>query len=405
MSKEKRRFSIISISSNLPWSNMPKRNQMMMSYLSRLESIDRVIFVNPDLWLFQLIEGLREKLSPANHKLYRFTLKSVVPKRVEDKIYTITPFYFIPFLGKSIILRNFQTRIQYQIIKSFLNTKDYILFLNDFNSETNHKKLVNKFLKKASLTVYDWSDDFVEFFKDEKGRKAVRQTCEKYLKSVDVVFTVNAELGLRAKEHNPHSYTVLNATDYDNMSRACGDGLEIPRVLKTLSRPLIGYIGWIVAVRMDSEILKYVAKQHQESTVVLVGPVGQRFIKLFNGIKNIKFLPPVDYKEIPRYLKYFDVCLIPHQDNNHTRGNNPIKVFDYLAAGKPVVSTPVAGVEPFKDLIYIASSPKEFSDMVGKALSEGKSNLKNKRLKAAKKNSWAVRVEEVWNILNRHMNA
>ena len=405
MTNEKRKFNIISISSNLPWSNMPKRNQMMMGYLSRLDSVDRVIFVNPDLWLFQLIEGLREKLAPANHKLYRFALKSVVPKRVEEKIYTITPFYFIPFLGKSKILRLLQTRIQYQLIKSFLNSKDYILFLNDFNSEPNHMNLVHNFFKNALLTVYDWSDDFVEFFKDEKGRKAVRQTCEKYLKSVDVVFTVNAELGLRAKEHNPHTYTVLNATDYDNMSRACGDGLEIPQALKTLSRPLIGYIGWIVAVRMDIEILKYIAKQHQESTVVLVGPVGQRFIKLFNGIENIKFIPPVDYKEIPRYLKFFDVCLIPHQVNDHTKGNNPIKVFDYLAAGKPVVSTPVAGVEPFRDLIYIASSPKEFSDMVGKALNEGKSNLKNRRLKAAKKNSWAVRVEEVWKILNRHVNA
>jgi glycosyltransferase involved in cell wall biosynthesis len=282
--------------------------------------------------------------------------------------------------------------------------KDFILFLNDFNAEINHKRLVKHFLKTAKLVVYDWSDDFVEFFTEEIGREKTRRTCEEYIKKADVVLTVNNGLTTRAKNINSNAHTVLNATDFVHMSRACHDSFEIPKRLKYLSKPLLGYIGWIVAVRIDTEILKNVAAKYPECTIVLVGPVGQRFVELFQGIRNIVFLPPVDYEEIPRYLKFFDVCLIPHNVNEHTRGNNPIKIYDYLATGKPIVSTPVAGVKELQDLIYLAKTPKDFTTMVERALSEDSEELKTKRIHTASLNSWASRINEAWKIVERNID-
>lgn len=398
-----RPYSLICFTSDVPWSTLWKRVQMMMEYLSRNEQIHRVVFVNPEVWLKELVFNFREQLSSSNHKQYKYSWKAVIPRKVSDKVFAVTPLYFLPFLRRNKRLRQVQKTIYHWMLTRLIQSEDFILFLNDFNSNSEHKGLIQCFYEKAKLVVFDWSDDFVEFFRDPREREKVKITCENYIKKAHVVLTVNEHLTQRARMLNPHCYTIVNATDFDHMSKAFYSVWEMPQALHALSKPLIGYTGWVYAERSDSEILTHLAMLHPDWTIVLIGPAHQRFIKRFKSIKNIVFLPPVDYLDLPRYLKFFDVCMIPHKINEHTKGNNPIKIYDYLAAGKPVVSTAISGVEPFKDVIYIARNKEEFSQLVERAMQEDSPILKEKRLKRAKEHSWSTRTEEVWKIIGNYV--
>lgn len=362
-----------------------------------------MIFVNPEVWLTDLVSDLREQQSSSIYRQYVYGWKAIMPRKASKKVTVITPLSFIPLARKNRHLGKFQTMIQHWILNRLIQSKDFILFLNDFNPK--HKKLIELFYEKAKLVVFDWSDDFVELFKDPWEREKVKITCEHYTKKAHVVITVNEHLTQRARILNPHSYTIINATDFDHMSKAFYSPLEMPQNLKSFSKPLIGYIGWLTATRIDTEILTHLAMLHPDWTVVLIGPVRQWFVEFFQAFKNIVFLPPVDYLDLPRYLKFLDVCMIPHKINAHTKGNNPIKIYDYLASGKPVVSTAISGVERFNDVIYIAKDKQEFSQLIKLAMQEDSTKMREERLKKAKENSWSTRIEEVWKIIENYLES
>ena len=77
---------------------------------------------------------------------------------------------------------------------------------------------------------------------------------------------------------------------------------------------------------------------------------------------------PVDYISLPNYLQYFDVAIVPFKINAHTKGNDLLKLHDFLAMGKPVVSTEIGGAKDLKDVIRIANSPSNFLEEIEKAL-------------------------------------
>ena len=384
---------------------MWKRTQSLMDHLSRNEKIHRVIFVNPEVWLTDLFSDFKEQLSPMSHKLYRYSWKSVIPTKVNSKVITVTPFNFIP-LGRTIPgLGRLQGTFHHWMINRLIQGRDYILFVNDFPFNPERQQQIEELRQKAKLMMFDWSDDFVEFFQDPVGRKKVNDLCENYIRRAHGVMAVNEELTQRAKRHNPHSYTILNGTDIVSMPDSGTTGQEGPEALRSLSRPLIGYVGWITPTRIDSELIINLARTRPDWTIVLVGPSNKRFTQAFDNHPNIAFLPPVDYQILPQYLSAFDVCIIPHYVNDHTRGNNPLKLYQYLAVGKPVVSTAISGLEGFEDVVYIAKDKEEFPHRVEQALKEDSGDRRERRLEKARENSWSSRVDEVWRIIDNRLES
>jgi glycosyltransferase involved in cell wall biosynthesis len=389
--------------SHLPWSMMWKRTQTLMDHLSRSRQIHQVIFVNPAVWLARLIFDFRTQMSPSDQKLYRFSWKAVIPRRVGDKVTAVTPVHFIPWTRSNPSLGRLQRKFHLWILNRLIQDRDYILFLNDFNFNPECRQLVEPFLEKAKLVVFDWSDDFVEFFQSPEERRKVNEVCEDYIRKSHVVLTVNENLTERAKRLNPRSYTIPNAVDVERMSNTTTSAREVPEALQSLSKPLIGYIGTITPTRIDSELLTHLARKRSDWTLVLMGTVPERFKRLFETYKNIVFLPPVDFRVLSRYLSCFDVCIIPHKINNHTRGNDLLKLYNYLAARKPVVSTAISGLERFSDVVYIAKDREEFQRLVERALKEDGADLREERLKRARENSWDSRVAEVRKILESNL--
>jgi len=99
------------------------------------------------------------------------------------------------------------------------------------------------------------------------------------------------------------------------------------------------------------------------------------------------------YRELPGYLRHFAVCTLPFRMNKLTRSVDPVKVYEYLSQGKPVVSTPLPDLFPISELLYFAEGPEEFARQIDRALAESGESLPRRRMLFASQNTWGARVE------------
>jgi len=124
--------------------------------------------------------------------------------------------------------------------------------------------------------------------------------------------------------------------------------------------------------------------------------------KLEKIYSNIKFLGKKDYQVLPYYMNTFDVCLIPFKVNELTNGVNPVKVYEYAASGKPVVSTYLPELEKYQDTIYLAKDYKEFVEFIYKSI-YGKPDVE-KLLAMAEENTWDSQTNKMLNLFNQYIS-
>jgi len=241
------------------------------------------------------------------------------------------------------------------------------------------------------LICYDCLDDYAAFDDINTKRKTQLLEMEKELAGkADVVFATAQNLYDRMRAFNSNTYLLKNGTDFDHFKRASKE-LEIPIELQNLARPIVGYIG-VVAYWLDYQLMEYLVEQNPDVSFVFVGPISVDLSK-FDKYENILFLSKKEYKELPSYLACFDACIIPFQINQVTKSTDPIKVYEYMSAGKPVISTPLPELAKYQNAINICQSKEDFNKQLRETLAEDDPNLKNERIKIARENSWEKRAE------------
>jgi glycosyltransferase involved in cell wall biosynthesis len=159
-------------------------------------------------------------------------------------------------------------------------------------------------------------------------------------------------------------------------------------------RPVFGYTGTIHSDRFDVELVVNLARSFPAGSVVLVGPdhLTTAEKQRFSTLKNIQITGPAPYARIPKIMSQFDVCIVPHVETPFTNSLNPLKLWEYLAAGKPIVSTNVAGFRDYPHLCHVVSGADEFVQACKLALRENGEHLVERRSEA-RKNSWDQRGE------------
>jgi glycosyltransferase involved in cell wall biosynthesis len=214
--------------------------------------------------------------------------------------------------------------------------------------------------------VYDCMDELANF----RFAPADLVDREEYLLSkADVVFTGGYELyrSKCARHRNTHFYGC--GVDVDHFARARAEKTVVPAELSSLPRPVLGYFG-VIDERLDYELIAQLAHSFPDASVVMVGPLAKVRLEDLPSATNIHWLGQRSYEDLPSLVKAFDVCLMPFALNAATQYINPTKTLEYLAAGKPVVSTAVPDVvRQFSDVVHVADSIDGFLTMARKAFS------------------------------------
>ncbi|WP_052380302.1 glycosyltransferase [Paenibacillus camerounensis] len=233
-----------------------------------------------------------------------------------------------------------------------------------------------------NLVVYDCMDDHEGFSTNSKTMLIDEKNL---MSSADLVIASSQRLFEKINTSNENTVLIRNAGEYNHFSSVTEELLE-----PLASGPVIGYYG-AISEWFDIELICKLAKKHSEWTFILIGDTFGCDITNAEKISNIIFYGEMPYQNLPKYLAKFDVALIPFIKNNLTLATNPVKVYEYLAAGKPVVSTGLPELQLIKEYLYLADTFEEFDQAIMSALKENRNESMDKRKKFALQNTWHSR--------------
>jgi hypothetical protein len=149
-------------------------------------------------------------------------------------------------------------------------------------------------------------------------------------------------------------------------------------------------------------ILK-LAKHHSDKQLVFVGPLRTTEMEEMGiiNLPNVTMVGPKKITELPQYLKFMDVVIIPYKKNKLTKSIYPLKINEYLGAGRAVVAVHFSeDIKTFDDVAYIADDHEDFIRLVDVAIKEDSPEKIKQRMEVAAKNTWTARVEQFWDILD-----
>lgn len=229
-----------------------------------------------------------------------------------------------------------------------------------------------------------------------------RSFCEK----ADLIFTTSPGLYQSRKAWNPNTFYLPNPCDFKHFNQAT-QPIAVASALSKIPQPRLGFVGALSRYKVDAELLQYVAETRPDWNIVLLGQVGEgepgvRFDELF-CLPNVHFLGPQPYRELPHYLKGFQVALLPCPNNGYTQNMFPLKFFEYLAAGLPVISTNLPALEEYKETCYLCDTKESFVASIEKAIenSQKRAPIIQRGIQLAKQNTWDLRVDSMLSILRK----
>ncbi|HKB02904.1 MAG TPA: glycosyltransferase [Gemmataceae bacterium] len=211
------------------------------------------------------------------------------------------------------------------------------------------------------------------------------------MQRADVVI-VSADRLLQSKSpYNLRTFLVRHGVDFDHFRKALDPATVVPKAIRDLPKPVIGYFGLMSPDWVDLAVLEAAAKHFTRGSVVLLGKVAMDLGPL-TKLPNVHVLGRKPYESLPAYCKGFDAAVIPFPVSEVTLNANPLKAREYLAAGLPVVSTPIPEVEVL-GMCRIGRTPEEFCGRLVEALASPGPSVE--RSEAMRTEGWAARLDEV----------
>ncbi len=252
-----------------------------------------------------------------------------------------------------------------------------------------------------STLVYDWIDDLTVFpFK----REMLLRNHHRALADAHYVFAVARRLHEQLLVRRADAAYLPNAVDYEHFAAPAEPISDDPDLAGFLDdfRPVAGYYG-AMAEWFDYDLLDLVARQRPDWRFLLIGPDYDGSLRDQPALRrsNVRWIGPRPYQVLPRYLRRFDVAMIPFKVNEITTATSPLKLYEYFAGGKPVVTTPMPECLAFSE-VRTADTSEDFCLALDAALVDSRSASRQEQLRdLAQANSWAARVDQVLELLER----
>lgn len=250
-----------------------------------------------------------------------------------------------------------------------------------------------------SKVVYYCVDDFASF--TGYDRRQVLQDEERLCRAADLVVTTSQALWEAKQAFTPHIMLVPHGVDYQHFAKAVNEPLPEPEDLAAIGRPRLGFFG-LIRDWVDLDLVVQAAVHNPQWQFVFIGD-SKVDLSPFRMQANLHFLGNRPYESLPAYCRHLDVGLIPFKINDLTLAVNPIKLREYLAAGLPVVSTPLPEVHLYRDQVYLAGTAAEFSQSIAAALAD--STDRRRRSQSMAGETWEGKLEQICRRLEAPMPA
>lgn len=372
-------------------------------------------------------------LSKFFSSLHKEKLKKILSKS-EDKtivIFSGTHSWFYPMfqrppqLAKALSKKNCIVFYNYKFPTKNLFTGFYEVFGNcyltfrlDLLSKLDRKIIffsvsydtittfdfLSKLIDKGNIVIYDYLDEIhsdinqidIDSNKIEKHNKILKD--ERF-----IVFATAEKLYAEVEQFRQNKkYLIPNAADLEHFSQIkfIQFTSEFNSILDK-NKPIVGYYGTI-AKWIDFDLLIYLAEQRKNYEFVMIGLIGDNTIYDydFSQIKNLTFHKPLNYKDLPSYANKFDIFIIPFRIYSVTEATSPIKLFEYMAMCKPIVSTDLTECKKYESVL-IAENYEKFAEMIDYGLKLKSDDIYFEKMKKeAKENSWIMRAERILEIIS-----
>ena len=373
-----------------PWNEVWRRNQFLCDGLLRESTDTKILFVQPP---FDNSYALRAG------KLKNMRLTPVV----EDGGYSGRLQCFIPtkwFPNSLPVGRDWNQKLLISQTKRVLRDLSWNathLWINQ------HEAAHLLGAEIAPKSVYDITDDWTKFSGNHSQLALITDQDATLCESCDHVIVCSQQLfDDKASLVDPEKlHLIPNGVHVDHYQAVADMSIPAHPLAQYWKKPTFGYTGTIHGDRVDVSLIASVAKAYPLATIAMVGPnlLDQSEQQVLDRFSNIVFTGSQPYSDLPDIMRAFDVCIVPHLVSPFTESLNPIKLWEYLAAGKPIVSTNIAGFRDFSKLVSVAQTREEFVKAISATLASDKSSS-SERQEVARQHSWDSRLDVVLSVLN-----
>ncbi|HOA74939.1 MAG TPA: glycosyltransferase [Phycisphaerae bacterium] len=245
--------------------------------------------------------------------------------------------------------------------------------------------------------IYYCVDAFGEF--SGYNRALIERRERELIDRANVVITTSPPLYDSKRSLHPNVHLIEHGVDHQHLARALADETAVPEDIARLPRPIFGFVG-VVGDWVDVQLVTELARRRPGASVVMIGPRSAAFNSI-PSLPNLHWLGPRDHRLLPGYLKSFDVGLIPFRQVPLTHNANPIKLYEYLAAGVPTVSTSLPAVKPIPGSVWLADDAAAAADCCDQALRHNTPAERAARSRLMLAHSWVQRLEELSEIVTQ----
>ena len=382
------------------WDDMWRRRQQLAWRLSRTDMFEHVIYIERPLPTTSFIKFLVGRADRDGKDRWRRVISNhswLMP--VWDKLSVLTTYAPLPPVGISWLfyaLERTRDRWFLRKLKKHFNIYKPMVWIS-------HPQISVEVIKalEPSLIWYDCTEDFSSFPGTPDCMREQIEVTDCWLTEHANVVTAVSHTLYNEKQHvNPNTHWLPNAVDADLFLQS-PESFRVPPELQSVSRPVLTFVGGLNEWSHNWVLLDQVAALRPEWTILLIGglSLSRETQQMLHSHPNVLCVGQKPYQKLPAYLYHSDVCFLFYRSIRKNNTGNSQKLFLYLAAGKPVVSTPSADVLAYQELVHVVETADGFVTDVERALEDDCDDLRQRRQAFARENSWTQRITSITEML------
>ena len=382
-------------------------SSVSLSFGKEMAKTHRVFYINhpyslKDIWDLRRDDKLKQRLPKILRGGIAYEKLDEIPKNfiIATPPPTI-PINFLENNGLYKTLNKYNRNVLLKTVKQVIADND----IKDFIYMTCYDPFFAPVLPKeigAALSIYQCIDDIsTEAYMAKHGVRLEEQAA----RDSDITLVTSTNLCKFYKQFQPETHIIHNAVDISIFKNLYYRDVERPAEIKDIKTKIIGFTGNLDNIRLDYRLMRRLAEGHPDKTLLLVGPINspEVYSEGLDKMPNVILTGAKTIYEVPNYLKFMDVVILPSLLNKMSLSVYPLKINEYLAAGKSAIATSFSDdIRSFQPHIRIADSHDHFVQLIDEAIADYPEHKVRARMAIGESNTWADRVKEFWAITDAY---